>query len=833
MALPALRLQLPLLLLLLACKADDDLSEGRGYACDVRQTDLVGPPQCAEGWRCGAAGRCVEDVPGERSSCVRDDECPPGFGCGRDFQCRDLAVNAAYACVEDADCRPSWRCGVAGRCVDPALEALPAEAPGAALEAGARLSPAHLTPPDQLSVSRRFTSEGETVVQARGARLDAYAVRGASETQGALLAQGPFLPPRQVRATLPAAPLALAAQHPTAALALLPDGLHLLAPDGGVSLLEGRLAGMERLASVPTFAGGSGESPARVAAWRAGGPGVEGAVGAGVVSGGTFTPYALAADGGLLAEAPSGGAAALREVTLYAPSVFDVPALVAATDRGLYVRALDAGAPWQPVAAGRLSHAECGDGAGDLVPADVMGGLSSGPLHVVARTRDGGGEAYGLRFATVDAGTPAALPCGAPRGGVALGLAAGPCPLCPAGARLVDARPALGGLEARCALAAGGEQTYALRTEGGCGLAEAPQPLGAAAPTTHWRALREVPASATGDGRLYGGGPPALPLLLPRPPVDLLRVRGVLTASALEPQPSGEQPFEYVQVEGFGLARTGLFGGTATRPLPAGDAVEPRFVVDGRGRVVREARGWEDGGTPPPVAALDVSVSGELRQPATVHAAALPDGGTTLVVSSFDVLLSADLPAGGAGEGPLPTLTTRLAPTPRVPLRDVALLPAPTPPLLLEGYALSDAAVTYFRAPSAQRWEERRMEMPAGDWLALWTLGGRAWVGYRDGRVFSLPARLQVAPALEGGAVVHAFAPLCGRLYAATTRGLLRLAPGGAGAWAPEPRFAELLPSPHPDELAAARLFTGPGELFWAGGRGTLLRFTAGSPCPP
>jgi hypothetical protein len=806
---------------------------GREYACDPGAEDLVGPPQCAEGWRCGAQGACVEDAPGGGAACVRDADCAGGWQCGRDNLCRNPGVNAPYACLDDRDCGPSWVCGLEGRCIDPLAAAASPADPHALLEAGERLSPARTTAPDAFSLALAPTSRPEyTLVlaeaRAEGAALSTWTVpqrppRSNGSPFGELVASLPFEPAPPRRAPLPGAPRAVAALWPDGALALLPGGLY--GTDGGTAVaLEPRLAGLERLAVVAP--GGepllTAWSPAQVAT--------------GTLRDGGVLLSPLAAGGAVLAGGPGPDAdQRLGEVGLYRNrnAVAD-DYLVATTERGLYARSTLAGAPWQPVALGGLSHADCPAQGGELRAVDVVstGAGSTYLLTLVARPAGGGEAPYGVQLGS---GQSTGAPCTGARGPFAFTATAPACPLCPAGARLVDARvqplagPAV--LQTRCAGGAGGERSFTVTLAAPCALAELSEAVGTAA-TAPTRAVREARAFATADGRLFGGGvgPVSAPaVLLPEAPAELVRVRGVLSASA--PARLTERT-EYVEVEGLGLVRTFL---NDLRPLPTGRSVTPRFVLDRQARAVREARGWEDGGSPPVVAVLEPSVLEGLQLPASADASPRPDGGTTLVVTSFDTVLSADVsgPPPAAGGAP-PRLVPRLSPRPRTALRAVALA-TPAAGALAEGYALTASGVVHFRALSDQRWEARELRVPEGPWLTLWREeGGGVQLGLADGRVYALPGRLQLADALPGGATVTDFARVCGRTYAAGSAGLLRLEPRGAsgGAWVPEPRFEALRARVRPEDLPGARLFTGARELFWAGAGGTLLRFAAGAGCP-
>lgn len=80
------------------------------------------------------------------------------------------------------------------------------------------------------------------------------------------------------------------------------------------------------------------------------------------------------------------------------------------------------------------------------------------------------------------------------------------------------------------------------------------------------------------------------------------------------------------------------------------------------------------------------------------------------------------------------------------------------------------------------------MVLPPGEPTAVWADGRAGRVGYRDGRVYSLPSRVLIAPALKlPGAQGAQFGNACARVYALTNDALYRLengGDGGVGAWA-------------------------------------------------
>ena len=77
---------------------------------------------------------------------------------------------------------------------------------------------------------------------------------------------------------------------------------------------------------------------------------------------------------------------------------------------------------------------------------------------------------------------------------------------------------------------------------------------------------------------------------------------------------------------------------------------------------------------------------------------------------------------------------------------------APTPPdsgVFLDGYAIAQARLFHVTAETPLRWISSEVEINLrGEPQAVWLDQGRGRVGFADGRVFSLPSRVLVAPQL-------------------------------------------------------------------------------------
>ncbi|MHB8877893.1 MAG: hypothetical protein ACYC8T_29720, partial [Myxococcaceae bacterium] len=250
-------------------------------------------------------------------------------------------------------------------------------------------------------------------------------------------------------------------------------------------------------------------------------------------------------------------------------------------------------------------------------------------------------------------------------------------------------------------------------------------------------------------------------------------------------------------------------------------------------------------GPPSPIASQADQPAKALDPPYHARIARLPgDAGYELVVASNDVLLAGDVTSAVRDGSTGATYGVKLSPEPRSPIIGLALLPPEAPTgdggvPLVRGYALTPNRLSYFEASSQQRWDSRRVEVPDGDFVKVWVEGVRARLGYQSGLVISLPSRVPLAPALSGGATVTDFAAFCGKNYAVTTAGLMRLEPNRAspvGDWVRVALPPGLLPPG--DELAGGKLFPvgdvgGPDrELYLVTGVGTVVRLAPAGPCP-
>src|SRR5262249_5396156 len=134
-----------------------------------------------------------------------------------------------------------------------------------------------------------------------------------------------------------------------------------------------------------------------------------------------------------------------------------------------------------------------------------------------------------------------------------------------------------------------------------------------------------------------------------------------------------------------------------------------------------------------------------------------------------------------------------------------------------------------------QRWRARAVGLAETDLRVLWADGtaGRALAG--DGRIYSLPSRLQVSEPLPGGRQLLEARRLCGEPIALTTDGLYRLrhsTDGGFATWEPDD-LARLLPGADVElALNPGRLDLIGNELFLSTTHGGIAELRAPMSCP-
>ncbi len=845
-----------------------DTAVAAPYLCETSD-------DCEQGWHCGAGGRCYDRLDAGAVPCRSDvDDCAPGWRCGLEGVCLDTAVAGAHRCAGDNDCTQGWRCGVDGRCVDPAPEALPThDIPlGSVERVSPKLfaqAPSHVafTLPYQesaLPLPDGGTPQG-VPFNGRPYRSIAYAIDGQLGFVTGLGNDGPTAG-WLVHPTPPGDAGRIAADAGLAA-----SGNRVYVLSNGLSELEYPLdGGLPALRSLT-----SGGTPVSADALR--------------LSQGTSTllacfgpeqssvfyhrpgaPNAIQASPPLLLD---GGTA-----RVYDMAGFDVAGeqcLVAATDHGLFIStaatALEPPGNWSNWFLHRLHNTRCGPSneptmlyarsfrtsASGLLAVEgwVGGGLSSPPPV---------GDAVVLTLVDV-AGMVAAQHCDRsnmsdlcrPAWQLDAPLARD-CRACPGTARLVDYRPVRdergAGFEVRCQASATSSvvQTYRLlaRHGGGCEREElSSDSVLFSEATLAQTSAPQLFGHAGRSGELWFGEQPstAKPVLFDR------KAEGI--AELLFDAPDGGLSIPVVFTDslvGFENDQIGL----AAQDVDVERGLVPLAAVHGTVRWVvmgnRSLVQLRSDPTVPESEGLEVfgrvdTTPDRFKTPVRATLAPRATGGVQLLVSAHDTLYAAPVPdprhspkgtidIADAGQT---VLLQRLTPAPTSPILSLAAVP----PMAFDGgtslmsaYALTGTALYSVRAETETRWRATELLLPDGDALEVWADGAKARVGLRDGKVFSLPSRVLLAPPVPDETSVADFAHLCGQTYALAKGGLYRLKPSqdgsGVGSWVKESLAGGFLAGPVPDGLDRGSLIPLRDTLYVFTGRGAATRVKPAS-CPP
>ncbi|MHB8872255.1 MAG: hypothetical protein ACYC8T_01080 [Myxococcaceae bacterium] len=838
-------------LLLPGCKSKLDLETPRKYPCSIASGEsqcpegwrcgledtchdrsLPGPYLCATNedceaqWHCGKARRCYDRADAGAIDCRPEvsEDCSDGWRCGLNESCHDRSVGADYPCHDDLDCEQDWRCDLlVGRCVDSRADALRDLENGPLRQT--RISPLLPALPDRFAASDYFTLDDEDAgIYAPWTKSFSYVTDGGLTF---LFDVWQDMDVNFMQVVKP--PLLAGAVHGLAnyqAQAYLLDDLgvwrysHSL--DGGRS---------ERLAS-PGFApkqlriargdeGSSAITPAQVVA---------------------FDEHRLAffdpADGGwAMVPLPGSGARLLDLIeTRYSSSY--PQHFIASTAAGLYWARRDEtgfldgmvpGEPlWVPLTFPGFSHQACGT-AGDAgyralrVHADYYW-----LLQLVTELAPHPGDDGTPELIAHEYNEPYSSPPPAACGDAGWTELAPPTKACRKGERLLDFHPSsmsdeIAQTRCRYRTADGGEgeRSYLITRQADGGFAPIPatladDPYGAPvnARTTPSYAGQARASFADEYGRFWYGPSdndrtfadvevlPVAPERVVGGESDLL----VLTQTVYD---GLQASYTYELDPPVGLT----WSGYDHQQLCASVRGKPSWVA--RTHYALDADGGVLVPGPPPVEILPLSQvlsdpdvvgpvtlssTGQLGgqpcgigSPTSVMAvsAALPDGGTELLVAGNDTVWAGDItPVLASLDAGRLVLDAKLVPSPRIRIDDLAALaPDPDGGELLGGYVLAQQRLFRFSAANETRWRADEVTLPAGDPMSLWADGRAGRVGYRDGRVYSLPSRVLIAPplALPGGLGVQ-FGTACARVYAAAPDGLYRLdktPDAGVGAWKP------------------------------------------------
>lgn len=737
---------------------------------------------------------------------VEDPQCGLGWRCGLDERCHPIGKPAPYDCRTDDDCEAGWRCGPEKKCVDVAAEALKANAFAGALRASIVSPRVNLSAADQVAtasfavsqvcgppapaVSLAFVNDAGTVRSTRyplgrrlasdgGGPLDCDAGTGFETVFSAVGTGAPMTRP------------AVGLTDTSRATWVLGAGGQLCR--FGVD--DAALLGCEGIKlDFAATAVRSGRSPDTA-----------------VVARSSSRYVVLTPDGRVSVArrvAPSGVEQQLDDVL---PTALPDggTALVAATPTGLFIAEVpvtdaDAGsasAPadeaWAPAGVPGVSCPGAPPGPNAIGTLRWLGWASGADvLTGIARGADGDDHAV------VFGGTPAASAgmCTLPRFDGVDHRSPMSCPAC-LGERLESftataVEETRFALELRCRSTAGALSVWvALLDTSGCApervtsSAPLPQVVATGGPSTSasagasgqlWvstgagfsreaRFLDRTPSLVLGDPQTLTVGAAAVPVMLPSGTIELL----------------APQLFELREGQGL-VSRTG--------------GADLLAAVEGAGRwAVRDA---VDGGSllPPTVVALEPDGTRRLLAKFTTsetfkppyHAASAPraDGGTVLVVSAFDALLATELePSAHVDLATAPVLRVRLVPLNRSEITALTVLPRDGQARYVEGWLLSAGRLHRFFADSPTVWKSDELPLPPGDPLTVFHDGPRGRVAYTDGRIFSLPGRVEIAPALPVEDQPAAdFVDVCGQVLSVGKTRAFRLVAEGTssvGTWQP------------------------------------------------
>ncbi len=765
---------------------------------------------CTGGWHCGVLGRCYDRLDAGALGCRRDsgvDDCAPQWRCGVDERCQDTRVAAAYACVTDEHCERGWRCAPERRCVDPQADALrPTGDGGLSVTELGRFFPANPTAVAVDSASLSLCGEPYGLRSSTSAAAGGWVrlVRPDDDTGFPVM-----LGPCGVR---PDQRYGLSWQRPSpgrvvelADLVGEQSRTYALLEDGGLLRWDTSLSGPgESLTNVPLpFA------PTRMR-WSS-------ATRGRLLLADESRVATLELDGGLRLTAPA-PSPIVDFVEVYTGALTSDAAVVIASEDT--VRVEDPGGQWTqswlaPDTAGQL------DSTFSLGPARRSSGESG---FVYLRDLLDGGVGGGVTLFGSGNGT---RPVPSFHADCARGVAALDLGVASTTSSVVP-RVRLACLTSDFVPVAFDETALS------------PNPLIGPLPPGYFRALKGHSRPGTvawalpsGAVAAWGGTeerPQDLDELsaLPTVPDRIFGNSTVPVVTIDAPLGGANAVCRFAPPLGMVCTRTNL-------PIVAVSRASPELVLTDFGSV-------ESLLPPLLVVRLDeTSRFDRARIPAQrddgfgppYTLAARNDGDAGLVLaSSNDTLLFAQVGLGPlaatldtrADFTALPRLTYATVPQSRAPITSSVLLPrtdAGVQPFA-EAYVVAAGRVYRVLADNAVVWRADEVLPVTAEAISVWSDGPRVRVSFRDGTVFSLPSRLQVAPPITAGAsTVVDLADACGQSFALTGSGLFRLESAGE----PQGRWTEVrLPVLTDEALRSGRLFADARGLLVFLPEGRVLR---------
>jgi hypothetical protein len=161
------------------------------------------------------------------------------------------------------------------------------------------------------------------------------------------------------------------------------------------------------------------------------------------------------------------------------------------------------------------------------------------------------------------------------------------------------------------------------------------------------------------------------------------------------------------------------------------------------------------------------------------------------------------------------------------------LLDADGTPVFARGYVVAQGQLFEVVAPSEVEWRAKPIAVPAGQPMGVWRDGDRGRVVLSDGRVFSLPSLVPLAPTLpEIPPAAAGFTQMCGQGYVLGGTGVYRLmadpADSGTGHWVALDGGGLLSGDPFPSSGAVRTIGN---HLYVGTSYGAVLRFSAAAMC--
>jgi hypothetical protein len=183
------------------------------------------------------------------------------------------------------------------------------------------------------------------------------------------------------------------------------------------------------------------------------------------------------------------------------------------------------------------------------------------------------------------------------------------------------------------------------------------------------------------------------------------------------------------------------------------------------------------------------------------------DGKNEIVVRSFDTIYSGHAPDNATAPW---TIKQQVVPSAGIPITSILTQVADAGTDQLQGYALTGAGLFRLAQDHNEAWTSTAVSTAPGLRVGLFMEAGAFRLGYDDGRVYALPSNVPLTQPTS--AHFQGFLHACGETWAIADQGLMRLAPddGGTGHWVNEP-----LDSADPVNFSAAALSG--GRLFLVG----------------